>query len=317
MYIAQVFKAKTDWWRYLIGIIIIFIAWQVIGVIPLVATAFLKAGNVGDFIAAAENSFMQMGLDPNLFLSLMIFSFACGLLGIWIVVKYIHEQKFKDLTTTRSKVDWGRIKFAFVMVFSINLLLFAIGYLLEPEVLQWNFQPVPFLILFVIVILFLPFQTSFEEYLMRGYLMQGLGGLAKNKWFPFFVTSVIFGLLHSFNPEVEKLGPIIMIFYIGTGVVLGLITLMDEGLELALGFHAANNIFIALMVTSDWTAFQVPSLFLDTSEPTAGFDVIAPVFILYPLYIFILSKKYGWSDWKNKLFGKVEKPETIKLSEES
>jgi hypothetical protein len=31
------------------------------------------------------------------------------------------------------------------------------------------------------------------------------------------------------------------VYYIGTGLFLG-ITLMDEGMELALGFHAANNL---------------------------------------------------------------------------
>ena len=120
------------------------------------------------------------------------------------------------------------------------------------------------------------------------------------------------------NPEVGQLGDIIMIHYIGTGFMLGIMTLMDEGLELALGFHAANNLVAALLVTADWTAFQTESIFKDVSAPIAGFwDVAIPVFIIYPLFLFIMAKKYGWSDWKNKLFGKVEKPESIKLSEES
>ena len=35
---------------------------------------------------------------------------------------------------------------------------------------------------------------------------------------------------------------------------------MDEGLELALGFHAANNLCGALLLTADWTAFQTNSI---------------------------------------------------------
>jgi hypothetical protein len=42
---------------------------------------------------------------------------------------------------------------------------------------------------------------------------------------------------------------------------------MDEGMELALGFHAANNLVGALLVTSDWSAFQTHSIFKDISEP--------------------------------------------------
>jgi membrane protease YdiL (CAAX protease family) len=163
----------------------------------------------------------------------------------------------------------------------------------------------------------IPLQTSFEEYLFRGYFMQGLGTLVKNRWVPLIITSVCFGGLHFFNPEVTQMGNLIMIYYIGTGFLLGIMTLMDEGMELALGFHAGNNLTAALLVTADWTAFQTESIFKDISDPTAGIDVLVPVFIIYPLFLFIMAKKYGWSDWKNKLFGKVEKPETIKLSEES
>jgi membrane protease YdiL (CAAX protease family) len=107
--------------------------------------------------------------------------------------------------------------------------------------------------------------------------------------------------MHIANPEVDKIGYIIMIYYIGTGFFLGILTLMDDGLELALGFHAANNLVGALLITADWTAFQTHSIFKDISEPTAGFDVLVPVFIMYPLLLFIFAKKYKWSNWKAKL----------------
>jgi hypothetical protein len=61
-------------------------------------------------------------------------------------------------------------------------------------------------------------------------------------------------------------------------------------MELALGFHAANNLVGALLVTSDWSAFQTHSIFKDISEPEAGFDVILPVMIIYPILLFILRK---------------------------
>ena len=154
----------------------------------------------------------------------------------------------------------------------------------------------------------IPLQTSFEEYLFRGYLMQGVGVLAKNKWLPLLITSVVFGGLHLANPEVDKLGNIIMIYYIGTGFFLGIMTLMDEGMELALGFHAGNNLIAALLVTADWTVFKTNSVLKDISEPSAGFDVIAPVLILYPIFLLIMAWRYKWTDWGGKLFGKVEEP---------
>ena len=49
---------------------------------------------------------------------------------------------------------------------------------------------------------------------------------------------------------------------------------MDEGIELALGFHAANNLFTALLVTSSWTAFQTESILIDISEPSLGIELV-------------------------------------------
>lgn len=306
MYIEQALKPKNEWWNYLIGLIIVFIGWQVIGLIPLVVAAFMKVNSLQEFEAAAQSNFMELGIDKNLFLVLMIFSFAMGLLSLLFAAKFLNRQTIRELTTSRNKVDWSRIRFSFFLVVGMSSILFLISYFTESEIYTWNFKFVPFLILFLISVLLLPLQTSFEEYLFRGYLMQGLGVITKTKWFPLIFTSVIFGLLHGLNPEVAKLGNVMMVFYIGTGLLLGVMTLMDEGMELALGFHAANNMIAAILVTTDWSALQTDALFIDTSEPSAGLDVILPIIIQYPLIIFIMAKKYKWSGWKEKLFGKVQ-----------
>ena len=178
-------------------------------------------------------------------------------------------------------------------------------YYFNPTLYILQFKPIPFVVLLIIAVLLIPIQTSTEEYVFRGYLMQGFGNLAQNKWFPLLMTSLIFGGMHLFNPEVSKIGNIIFVYYIGTGLFLGIITLMDEGMELALGFHAANNLIGALLITSDWSAFQTNSIFKDLSEPQAGFDVIMPVVLVYPVLLFIFSRKYQWHNWKEKLTGKI------------
>jgi hypothetical protein len=84
------------------------------------------------------------------------------------------------------------------------------------------------------------------------------------------------------------------------GFFFGIITLMDEGLELALGYHAGNNLLISLLVTSDWTAFQTNSLFLDVSTPS----VYILTFMQLPMLIILLalfSWKYGWNQWRQRL----------------
>ena len=223
-------------------------------------------------------------------------------------MKYLHNQPMVAVTTARKKIDWGRFLFGFSLIAVTTIFFTALDYYTYPEDFELQFRLVPFLILAVIAIVMMPLQTSFEEYFIRGYLMQGIGAMARNKWVPLIITSVIFGGLHFFNPEVEKLGNIVMVYYIGTGLFLGIITLMDEGLELALGFHAGNNIFASLLVTADWTVFQTNSILKDISEPSAGIDVLGPVLILYPIFIAMMAYKYKWTDWQNKLLGKIEVP---------
>jgi hypothetical protein len=47
-------------------------------------------------------------------------------------------------------------------------------------------------------------------------------------------------------------------------------------------------------------------IFKDISEPKAGLDVIFPVILIYPVLLYIFSKKYEWSGWKEKLIGKIK-----------
>jgi len=316
MYIEQAFKYQNEFWKYLIGILVVIVA-VIAGQLPFVAAIIMKQGL--DFQNMDETQMLQI-LDSNLSFFLILLPFAVGLFALFFIVGTLHDQPIRALTTARPKVDWGRIFFGFGIVAVFSIAVTAIDYYMAPEDYVWNFDPVPFAILVVIAVIMVPLQTSMEEYFFRGYLMQGLGTLVKNRWVPLLFTSVVFGGLHFFNPEVEKLGNIIMIYYIGTGLMLGIMTLMDEGLELALGFHAGNNLITAILVTADWTAFQTNSLLKDVSEPEAGWDVLIPVLVVYPIFLLIMAKKYKWKDWSYRLFGKIEEPEVAMMlnpSEES
>lgn len=316
MFIEQAYKGRNDFWRYLIGSMVIALV-AIVSQFLFVAAVLIKVGfgssgkwdldNFNKIATFTETDYMNV-FDSNLTLVLILATFGFGLIAFIFVIKYFHDQKLMDVTTTRKKIDWGRVFFAFGMIAVFTIGTTALDYYFNPDDYQLNFQLGPFLILCVIAIVFIPIQTSLEEYIFRGYLMQGFGVLAKNRWFPLIMTSFIFGGMHLFNPEVSKLGYIIMVYYIGTGFLLGIMTLMDEGMELALGFHAGNNLIAALLVTADWTAFQTESILKDVSDPSAGFDILIPVLIVYPIFLAILAYRYKWTGWKNKLFGKVEPP---------
>jgi membrane protease YdiL (CAAX protease family) len=309
MYISQALKSLHEWWRYFVGILIVLIGVGIFSIPHMIAISIKSFNGEVDMERLAQNDVAYiLGLfEPNLNLVFMLLPFLGGLILLFITVKFIHKQSLISLTTSRKSIDWSRIWFSFFLWGIVSSVMIGLGYLLEPENFEINFKLVPFLILLVIAILLIPIQTSFEEYLFRGYLMQGIGVITKYRWIPLLITSLVFGLMHISNPEVDKLGPVVMIYYIGTGLFLGVMTLMDEGMELALGFHAANNLFTALLVTADWTAFQTHSVLKDLSDPqNAGLtDIIIPVFVIFPILLYVFSKKYNWTSWRDKLLGSV------------
>lgn len=310
-FIQQAYLGKTDVWRFLLTFFLTLVGWQIVGIIPISITAIWHAKDYNQFLAAANDNFMGLGIDANLYLFVMVLMFAIGLAFLFIGITGIHKRSIRSVMTSRTSFDWNRFFWAAAIWAILSISFMAVDYFNHPQDFVWNFKLVPFIILVLISVLFIPLQTSFEEVFFRGFFMQGIGLASRNRLTPLLLTSIIFGLLHSLNPEVEKMGMQLMIYYIGTGLLFGVITLMDEGLELALGLHAANNITAAIFVTTNWTVFQTDALFIDTSEPKLGFLVFVPLFVIYPIVLFVLAKKYKWSDWKEKLMGRIDKPDIM------
>ena len=194
MFIENVLKIKNEWWRYLIGCIVVFIATQ-IGTIPFVIAILSKVGING--ASQIDQSSMMTALDDsNLTLFYFLLVYVFGFLGLLLVVKYIHNQTFISLTTSRKKIDFLKIRTSFLVACFIVITTTLISYLISPQDYIYNFELKPFLILSLIVIVLIPIQTSWEEYIFRGYLMQCLGGIVRNKWIPLLTTSLLFGFLH-------------------------------------------------------------------------------------------------------------------------
>src|SRR5690606_27449100 len=104
---------------------------------------------------------------------------------------FMHRQRFVTLTTSRKKTDWGRVFFGFGLITITILAVTALDYHFNPDNYVYQFQVTPFIILAIISLLMIPLQTSFEEYLFRGYLMQGIGVLTHNKNFAFVIIYII------------------------------------------------------------------------------------------------------------------------------
>lgn len=183
----------------------------------------------------------------------------------------------------------------------------AFNYLIDGNSsLKWNFEPQSFLVLTCITLVMIPIQTGCEELIFRGYFLQFLGTRLKRGVLVILLNGISFAILHGMNPEMKLLGINAFIFYALSGCFAALITVMDDGIELAWGFHTANNVFGILIVTNDWQVFQTDALYKDVSKPEMGVGIWLLLLILYPIMVLIFSKVYKWKDWKKRLFYKAD-----------
>ena len=298
-FITDFSTEKRPFGFYLIGSLVI-ILFSFLGQTPM----FLF---FSDETTSSSDPFSYFShLDSNLTLLLFLTPSLIAFFGFLFVIKYIHKQSLQSVTTVRKQIDVKRIIFGFTFWGILSLLVFGASLMMSPENYQWNFELQPFLTMFIIASLLIPFQSALEEWIFRGYLMQGFATITRSRLLSLLLTSVIFGSLHILNPEIEKLGYGLLAYYIGSGLFFGIVALMDEGIELAIGIHVANNLITAILVTADWTAFQTASLYKDISTPNLIAELSLSLLLLYPLSILFLARKYDWKNWKAKLIAPID-----------
>lgn len=266
----------------------------------------LIAGQLfSEFIAVNQLGFSLLNIpenaDLNLVLTLLLIPFAFVFLVVIFSVKYLLHRPILSVFTARLKFDWKRFFMSFGIWGLVLSIALGIG-IATGQPIDWNFNPSTFFLLLLISIFLIPIQTTAEELMFRGFLLQTFGKIFKKGWISLLLTGSLFGLLHWANPEVALIGNILLLYYIGTGVFLGLMTIWDDGMELSMGYHAINNIFASVVLTNDWQAFHTDALLIDRSGPIFGWESWLTIIVLQPLLLLLFARIYKWKNLKSKLF---------------
>ena len=310
MFLKQAAKGENRILFYLITIVSIPIGYF-IGSLPIDIALRWAVNKYDDISVTAIDEFYGGNPDFSLFhihknigLILMIGIFVGVLVALFLSMKFLHKRSFKSLITPYKKIDWNKILFGFSLWLLFSFFFEGILYLIEPSNYSFSFDLKSFLPLLFIGLFILPIQTTAEELVFRGYLLQGISHYYKAPWLALLITSVLFGLIHSANPEIAKYGALPMqLYYMGAGLFLGLITIFDDSLELAIGIHAATNFFGAVVVTYEGSVLQTDTL-LKTSDINPWLALV--IFSLAAvIFMLICAKKYRWKDI-NSLFKKLD-----------
>jgi uncharacterized protein len=298
MFLNQASTGVNEIWRYCVGIIGVLLMYF-LGQIPFEIIKEMQIRKHTEIGTAEERLFLEtmdfsiLHLDKNvgLLLLLLMFIFAIG--GLYLVVTKLHIKNFKDIITTRPTIDYKRVLYGFGVWAAIIAVSEWISYLLHPAGYKVIFDASSWFILVIICILILPIQTSFEELFFRGYIMQGIYHHTHKPWIAIVGSSLLFALMHGTNPEIAKYGFGIMItYYILAASFLAYITLMDNGMELALGVHWATNFMGAAFLTYDGSVMQTASAF---SVSYMNPYLLVGAFILGAvIFSWLASRRYLW-----------------------
>ena len=294
-------SGRNDFSSYTLTICLILIAYGFLGSLPLLIDLRLSGSDLTEVMSIEH---MARILGKNRLLIHLLLPFVFIFISLYIGITQFHQRKFLSVLTTLPNFRWKRFFTSFSIWWGIMFVFVLIEFFTGTE-LKLNLELSRFIPLIFIAFLVIPIQTTAEEILFRGYMAQSLYRKIGNTLHVIITTSAFFALMHAFNPEVATLGYGILSYYFLTGIFLAIMTIMDEGMELSMGYHAANNVFTAVMITNNWQAFQTDALFLDTSTPSFGLDSILTLAIIQPTLLFLFSKMYQWKNWK-RLISKNE-----------
>jgi len=284
-------QGKNDWWRYLLGILIILILWfaGMILVLLLASILLILSTKVLDpqQLTTDLEKLIQSPTLPAFVINHVPYLFVWG--AIFLIVRGLHQRRLRTLISGDGSIRWKRLMLAFGVWWLLLSLETGIDYWLDPGNYLFNFNPGQWGFLLPIAVLLTPLQTSMEELLFRGYLLQGLGLLIRNPLVLIGLINLPFAIAHFTNPEMARGAVWMGLLYFSVGAFLTAITLKDNRLELALGVHAANNLFIALIASSKDSALPSPALLIQTTpdEPARSllvFLIMATLF--YGLFFY-------------------------------
>ncbi len=267
--------------KYISTIIVTILAYftyQIFMMAILIYFAYQHGVNIYDTKALQTGLFNPdfIGVSKNIMLILLLGMFVFTFYAFILMIKRVHKKPLLSVVTAHLNFRFSRFFFAFSVWSIILLATFFIDYfVLSPNNYELHFNLGNFFILTILSILFLPIQTSFEEVFFRGYLLQGISLASKNILVAAVVTSVLFGLAHMSNPEAQEFGSNIMMpYYTLFGLFLCLLAIWNQGLELSIGIHAANNILSSLLISSKSSVLQTDALFyIKTENPSQDFIV--------------------------------------------
>jgi len=298
LFLSNARRGLNHWPRWLLGILLVLFMWQAVGAIPFFTVCeYLQNIEITQFQCDGTQITGDSVLPDYLLSNYM---FIIGIIGVWIAVRVLHKKTLTQVVTGRKTFDYNRVIYAIWVGFLLHAALLVLDVLfIHTEITFRSPSFSEYITFFLFAVVLTTYQAGFEEVFFRGYLLQGLSLIARNRVVITIVSSLLFVLPHLANPEPFEYGfaPYATSLFM-FALFMTVVVLVDGGIELAIGYHALNNLWIGLIANTEVTALQTPSLLIVPIERYAMFPDVPVQLIVYIVFLVILNKKYKWFTWK-------------------
>ena len=193
---------------------------------------------IGGLIAGVDMNNLASGQTSIQHLIIALFGLLGSFIVLWFFMRFIDGEKFVNLGfQTKNRFN------NFIVGILIGLGIMAIGYELLIYLKEIFFLKLTFDTKELIIsILLYTIVAVVEETLFRGYILKNLM-ISFNKYVALVVSSILFSLMHIFNPNVD-LFSLFNLFLLG--ILFGLSYIYTKNLWFPIALHLSWNLFQSL-----------------------------------------------------------------------
>jgi membrane protease YdiL (CAAX protease family) len=276
-------------WKPIVGIIIALVgfflaATIVFLVVAGIAAAFESGSWADNFMASGE--LKDVGpvelLGLNLGIGSMIFV-------TWFIMRVLHQMRPRWLTSVVPKMRWKLFAICLGLAAVALLASLIVGMLLpgnsDGDISgKVNAFTRTTALSALVVLLTTPLQAAGEEYLFRGYLLQAVGSLFRNRWVAIVLTALVFALFHGVQN--------FPLFFdrFAFGLIAAWLVIRTGGLEAGIALHVLNN----------FLAFGLALTFGDLTETlsiseASWWNILATITQsgVYAVLVLLVARKMG------------------------
>ena len=267
IYFSYAARGRTVWWLYILTVVV-GLAFAILALALL--SILLRLSRLLPHDLAQQ---LQSPTDPWMFFSVVAIAFAALGGGLAAAAALIQCKRPGDII---GAWRWRLFVGGLLVWLAVQVILSGIDFALAPSGFSLTRGAMPLLAFWTFGAILV--QTFTEEFVVRGFITQGIVLVLPQPVLAACVSGLIFGAIHIPNGWPQAINAVWF------GVICAFIAIRTGGIALTSGIHLANNYFGAMGVVSGGDVFKgSPGLLIQNTPQLQWWDLLLAILALAAL----------------------------------